>query len=233
MLFAAFFSAGFLEFLSLSFAAGNAVKCVVMIKKVLNKKVSGEWVPVPDSAREADLLVEEPLLSFINTNKVPSGRYVNFKIILSETVKVTGKDGNNLTKEGGEITVGGTAVNSSELPGNITSFRVASRVWNIQELGLITEHLNLNYEDRNDTMEIYPRRNFQPSFVIRQGSSVTLWMTVNLDHTIYFAFPNSISKAVPKENVMYFIPPNEIDDVSLTVDAVSSLASGDEIAFDF
>ena len=233
MAFVVFFSAGFLGFSNLSFAAGDAVKCVVTIKKVLLKKVSGDWIPVPDSAREADLSKEEPVLSFINYNKVPSGKYVNFKIVLSETVKVAGKDGKNLTKEGGEITVGGTAVSASELPGNITSFKVASPVWNTRDSGLITEHLNLDYEDRNDTMEIYPRRNFQPPFIVKQGSGVTLWMTMNLERTIYFAFPNSISKNVPKENVMYFIPPKEIEDVSITVDAVSSFASSDEIAFDF
>ncbi len=214
-------------------AAGDATKCVVVIQGVYFKKFSGAWVKVKDSSREVDLLAEEPLLSFINFDRVPPGRYVNLKIVLSETFKVSGKDRNNMTKAGGEITVGGTAAKGRDLPGEINSLAVTAPTWNDQSKGEITEHLNLNFEDRDDTIEIYPRRIFDKPFHIKKASAVQIWMTMNLNQTIYFAFTNMIKKGVPKEKVMYFIPPNQIKELTVMVDSVSSIASGDDIEFNF
>ena len=214
-------------------AAGDAVKCMATIQSIYFRKVSGAWIQVKDSSRQVDLLAEEPILSFINFNRVPPGKYVNVKIVLSETFKVTGKDGNNMTKAGGEITVAGTATHGTDLPGTINSLEVTAPTWNDQSEGEITEHLNLDYEDRNDSIEIFSRRNFDKPFHVKKGSAVHVWMIVSLNKTINFAFPNMIKKRVPRENVMYFIPPNQIDELSITVDAASSFASGEEIEFDF
>lgn len=224
----AFFAMG-----DILFAAGDPLECKVLVKQVLLRTVSGDWVPVKNSEHEVDLKVEEPIISFINYDRVPPGKYVNFKIVLSETLKVSGKDDRNMTREGGEIIVGGAAAKASDLPGDITSLQTIKSTWNNQKEGEMIEHLNLDFEDRNETMEIYPKRNFQKPFLVKKGSAVHIWMTVTLGRTLYFAFPNSIRKGVPKENAMYFIPPTEIDDVSITSDSVSRFASGEEIAFDF
>ncbi len=42
-----------------------------------------------------------------------------------------------------------------------------------------------------------------------------------------------VKRGVPKENVMYFLPPNQVDDVSIIVDAVSRYAAEDEVSVDF
>lgn len=220
-------------FCASSFAVGDATKCEVTVQAIFLKNISGDWIKIKDSSRQANLMVEEPLLSFINYDRVPPGKYVNFKVILSETFKISGKDGDNFTKAGGEITVGGTAIKASALPGTITALKVTSPVWNTEKEGEITEHLNLDFEDQNDTIEIYPRRNFQKPLLIKKGSAVHIWMTISLTRTIYFAFPNMIKRGVPKENVMYFLPPEGVDDVSMSVDAASRFASEDEVEIDF
>lgn len=215
------------------FASGDATHCIITVKKVWLKNVSGDWVSVDLPEHQVDLTQEEPIFSFVNYKKVPRGKYVNFKVVISETLKVSGKDGRNMTKAGGEITVGGTAATIADLPGDITSLAATSPTWNDKEEGLITEHLNLDFEDRNDTMEIYPRRDFNKPFVIKEGSGVHLWLTVSLSHTIYFMFPNAIRKNVPTQYVMYFIPPKEVDDMSIVVDSSTSFAPGDLVVWDF
>ena len=218
------------------FAAGDPSHCFVTVKQVLLKKISGEWIPIPDAQKEVDLLEDDPIFSFINfKQRVPKGKYVNFKVILSETVKVSGNDGKNLTRTAGEITVGGTASKAFDLPGNIKSLKAASPTWtkDEKEHGLITEHLNLDYEDSNDTMEVYPRRDFNKPFIIKEGSSVQIWLSINLTGTVIFMFPNALHRGVPTENVMYFIPPKDIDDMSINIGASTSFAPGDTIAFDF
>jgi hypothetical protein len=214
-------------------AAGETSSCKVTVKQVLLKTPSGNWVPIKGSEHETDLATEDPMLSLLNFDRVPPGKYVNFKLVVSETVKVTGRDGKNFTRAGGDIYMGGSAVNASGLPGDITALRVVSPTWNNELSGEMTERINLDYEDRDDIMEIYPKRNFLKPFIVKKGSAVHIWMTINLDQTMYFAFPNSIRKGVPRVNVMYFIPPSQIDDVSITVDSVSRYASTDEVAFDF
>ena len=216
-----------------SFALGEPSECKVIVKKVLLKNISNDWVPVALPEHEADLLSEDSIVSFVNFDKIKPGKYVNIKVVLSETFKISGRIGNNFTRAGGEITVGGTAVRSSDLPGDITSIRIVSPTWDKQKEGEVIEHLNLDYEDTNDTMEIYPKRNFQKPFLVKKGTAIHIWVTVNLSHTLYFAFPNSIRKGLPAENVMYFIPPTLIDEVGIAAGPVSNYASGDEVAFDF
>ncbi|PIU40066.1 MAG: hypothetical protein COT00_03640 [Candidatus Omnitrophica bacterium CG07_land_8_20_14_0_80_50_8] len=217
----------------LGYASGDASRCIVTVKKVLLKNISGEWITVSTPEYEYSLLSDDVIFSCVNYKRVPRGKYVNFKLVLSEILKVSGRDGKNFTRGGGEITVGGTATKASKLPGEIKSFKVAAPTWSDSTEGLMIEHLNLDYEDTNDTMEIYPRRDFDRPFLIKEGSGIHLWMTINLNNTIYFMFPSSIRRGLPTENVMYFIPPKVIDDLTISVDAASRSAASDMIEWDF
>ncbi len=68
------------------------------IKSVQLKKSTGEWVTVIEPDHQVDLVNQEPMVSFLNNGRrVSPGTYINFKIILSETVKVKGVDGTSKT----------------------------------------------------------------------------------------------------------------------------------------
>ena len=131
-----------------------------------------------------------------------------------------------MTKKGGEITVGGTALRTSELPGEISSLKEASPVWNNQSEGEITEHLNLNYEDRNNVMSIYSKRDFKRELPVKEGSSIKVILRVDLRRTINFVWANYF-KTFPSKDTLYFLPSNEVSELSVKVDAVTALATSD------
>ena len=214
-------------------ASSDTSKCIVTIKKFLLKNRSGEWITVPGIKGEADLLAEEPLIFFVNHERVPSGKYVNFKIVLSETLKLSGSDRRHKTLEGGEITVNGTASSMSDLPGEVTSIKVIKPNINEQLEGIMTQHLNFDFEDRDDEMEIYSKRNYLKPFKIEEHTSIHVWVTISPEGTMHYGFKNSIKRGIPAESLMYFIPPGKIKDLSITVKSSSLFVPEDAIVWDF
>ena len=208
------------------FAVGNASQCVITIKKIELKNTAGDWLVLTDKEQKLNLFSQDPAITVVNKGKIAPGTYINCRITLSETLSVAGSDGPNMTKEGGEITVGGTAARISELPGEISSLKEVSPAWNTQSEGLITEHLNLNYEDRDNVMSIYSKRDFNRQLAVKEGSTIRVILRIDLKKTIYFVWANYF-KGFPPKDTIYFLPPNEISELSVKVDAITALATGD------
>ena len=88
----------FLGFLQTpSFSAGGPAEYVVTIQSVHLKDGSGRWVKIIEPDRRVDLAVEEAAVSFFNnTGRVPSGVYMNFRIVLlregGEVVEIAGRE---------------------------------------------------------------------------------------------------------------------------------------------
>ena len=139
-----------LIFPSLCSAVGDASQCVMTVKKIELKNRAGDWIVLTDEEQPLDLFSQNPSITVVNKGRLAPGVYVNCKITLSEIFAVAGSDGPNMTREGGQITVGGTAAKAFDLPGEITSLNEVSPTWNTKSEGVMTEHLNLNYEDRDD-----------------------------------------------------------------------------------
>ncbi len=69
-------------------ATDEPYKCVITIESVLLKKDSGEWITIIDPDHQVDLMHQDPTVSFFNNGRrVPPGKYSNFKILLSKTIK--------------------------------------------------------------------------------------------------------------------------------------------------
>ncbi|HTL70706.1 MAG TPA: DUF4382 domain-containing protein, partial [Candidatus Eisenbacteria bacterium] len=76
-----------------SFSGGEAVRCVVTVKKVLLKNRAGDWLTLSDAEYPIDLAGEQASFTVENKGRLPAGDYENFRIVLSETFKVAGVDG--------------------------------------------------------------------------------------------------------------------------------------------
>ena len=70
------------------YAAGDPSECVITIETVALKNGEGKWVTVANPDHEVDLVTQEAGLSFFNNGRVPAGRYVNFRILISKRFKV-------------------------------------------------------------------------------------------------------------------------------------------------
>ncbi len=171
---------------------GTPTHCFVTVKKVMLKNSDGNWFVMQEADKIVDL-AEEFAIAITNDGRIPPGTYVNFKITLSEFWKVSGSDDLNLTKEGGEITIGGSATKASELPGDIFMMDEAKPTWNKEKEGLITVHLDLDYRDRDEIMEIIGKRDLQKPLVIKKNSNIAVWFEMNLADTLHFARARSVA----------------------------------------
>ena len=82
--------------------AGEPAKFVITIVKVELKSVAGRWVTILEPDKEVDLVNAEPTVSFFNNQgKVPAGKYANFRITLSETIRFAGFEKTHFTRDGG------------------------------------------------------------------------------------------------------------------------------------
>jgi hypothetical protein len=223
--------------LSLAPAAFGAVSpssCIITIEKLELKNNSGEWVTLLQPDLQVDLVVKDPSLSFSNASgKIPPGNYINFRVILSETIKVSGRDHENMTKADGEVEITGSAMQLRDLPGVFSGYKEKSATWNLSAEAPIKVHLNFNNGDSDDVMTVTRRRDFADPLEIKKGSFVYVWFMLDLVKTLYYAEPASLGNNWPPNRGFYFLPPNKIDGAIITVDARKEEMSGDDVGLWF
>ncbi len=216
-----------------AFAEGDATRFIVTVKKVEFKDISGNWVKIAEPETDADLLADDPLFLATNDGSIPSGTYVNFRITLSETIRFSGSDGENKTLEGGVLTLGGTASKSTDMPRNdIRTFVQDAPTWNTAVEGLMTEHLDLDYQDRDDVMEITTRWPFPKPILVKEKSAIKIAMGLDLKKSLHYAWPDYFS-GIQSSEAMYFLPPKDVSEVMVKVDAKSVLITGEAIEWSF
>ena len=96
--------------------AGNADTYKITVQKIQLKNSSGEWITIATPNQEIDIAsvnAGSTVASFFNDASIPVGSYKNFKIVNSETIKVSGADGTHYTKSGGAVTISGTAASAA------------------------------------------------------------------------------------------------------------------------
>ena len=206
-------------------AVGDTTQCLITVKKVFLKKPDGDWIMLLEQDRTLDLSKENSSLEIVNDHLVPPGEYTNCKLVISEAFQIAGGDGANLTKEGGEVWVEGTASKISELPGEITSLKENAPTWNTEKEGLITVHLNLDFADRDEVMEIYGKSSFSKPLKIKEGSKIEIVLNLLLARTIRYVWAKFWDR-FPEHDTMYFLPPSRVDELSVKVDGITSFLEG-------
>lgn len=208
---------------------------IVTVKKVELKDASGVWVALAEPNAPIDLLAEEQPIIFRMTNdgRVPSGTYVGVRITLSETVKFSGFSNENKTKEGGVLTLGGTASKSSDIERNeVTTFRQDAPTWNVETEGLMTQHLNLDFEDRDDFMQITSKRPFAKLFTVKEKSTIKVSMILDVRRNVYYAWTDYFS-GISSKAAMYFLPPADVSELIVKSDSMTAFLTGEMLEWTF
>jgi len=213
---------------------GDVTTFVVTAEKLYLKNRTGEWVEVRlDGPVSSNVMSDTPVvLDLKNDGRVPDGEYVSAKLVLSETVRFSGSEGRDLTKKGGTVRLSGSAAKATEVPSmNVLGFE-SSGSWNKDEEGEVTEHLDLDYQDRDTVMEITGKRDFKKSIVIKQGSSIKVLLGLELKGTVHHLVPNYFS-GIPSEEAVYFVPPAAVAELSVKCDANIGLLTSESIEWTF
>lgn len=72
--------------------AEDPSRYLVTIQSVSLKREDGTWLTVSQPDHPVDLVNQEAAVAFFNNGRVPSGKYVNFRLILSNIVFCAGED---------------------------------------------------------------------------------------------------------------------------------------------
>ena len=205
------------------FAAGAATKYIITVQTIQLRNDSGEWVTIATPNQPiniADVDVGAVAGSFLNDASIPFGNYVNFKLIISETMTVAGSDGIHFTTANGSAVLTGNAATAADLDGMIPTLdEGGTETHNLAAKGDMTIQVNLDNSDADDYIEIYAAVDLGDPLVIKRGSVVSMWFDFDTAGTIHYVAADGWGAGSPASNAMYFTPPGAGTEFSITVDA--------------
>ncbi len=212
--------------------AAEPLEYTVTLKKFELKNNTGQWITVIEPDRPVDLAQEEAKVSLFNTSgRVPDGNYINFRITLSESVRVQGRQGIYVTKEGGSVELGGSAVTPDDLPDKIDELKeVAPSLALEGSPGALKVRFLLNPEAGRDDAITLSRKNDLPEpFEVRKGSFIYAIAVADLDGAVHYAQKHHFGRSVPDRHAMFAWPIRRVHEIKLTVDNRSAVLAPDDV----
>ncbi len=221
-------------------ADGNAQSYKTTVKRIELKNDAGSWVIIATPNQEIDLVgvaAGAAAASLLNDSAIPAGNYVNFKIVIDETFKVTGCDSTNLncTKVGGSATFTGSAATAADIVGmTVSGFtNPASTYVNANTPGEMTMEINLDSGDADDDIEIYATTDLSPAIEIKATSTISMWFDFDTQGTIAYAGVGNLGGGLPTSAAMYFKPPAAGTEFSITVDGSTTSVTSAQMTMAF
>ena len=231
--------------LSLAFAQlGNASTYKITVQSVqMRSATTGQWVTIATPNQEVDIAavsasqVAGTLLSNVT---IPVDTYDNFKMVLSETMNVSGSHNDAgtdwYTKANGTVTLTGDGTVDStvdwdaDVTDNITPVEGANESATIilAEQGEVTFTLNIDPEpgDGDSIIEIYATTNLSTPITFSANSVVAMSFDFDTQGTVMHA-------DVGGNDVMAFFPPNEGTQFQITVDGTTTTITEASMRIDF
>lgn len=215
-------------------AGGDPKSCMMTVLEVQIKKASGDWVTIFKGQKEVDVVSEEAGVMIDNhEGLIPEGLYENVKIILSETIRFTGRDNQNKTKPGGHLILSMTVSRAADIEqADFTNIEVLKPVWTDGEEGEVTQHINFDYADRDLQMEIFSSRAFLKKLKVKKGSVIRVGLNFDFTGQIRFAWPNFFVGLETPE-IVYLLPPKDVAELWMKVDGIMGVSTKETIEWTF
>lgn len=228
----------FFIFTGESFAAADqaAATYKATVQRMELKNDAGNWVTIATPNKEIDIAAVGAGAvagSFLNDASIPIGNYVNFRLTISETMKVAGHDGTNYTNAGGSAVLTGSAATSADLFGLITAFSGASTTLSTTAEGEMSIQINLDSGDADDYIQIYKTTDLTTPISIKVNSTVSLWADFDTQDTVHYVAAGGFGPGIPATNAMYFTPPGTGTQMSITVDGVTTTVTEAQMTMAF
>ncbi len=222
-------------FTTKSFATGNASTYKVTVQNIQLKNDAGSWVTIATPNQVIDIAAVAAGAvagSFMNDASIPVGNYVNFKVVLSETMVFSGSDGaTNITRSGGDVTVTGadaaaaSTATWASFPPNATLTENVESHKSSGTPGEVTAHLDLA-GDTDGYIEVYAKSDLGDPVSINMNSVVSMYFDFDTQGTVIWTNAGD-------GNIMFFTPPQEGTQFGITVDGSSITVTADSMRIDF
>lgn len=216
---------GSIFFGAYSYAAGDASTYKITVQRIELKNTADTWVTIATPNQEIDIAsvaAGAVAGSLLNDAAIPVGNYDNFRIRVSETIKVSGSDGANYTNASGSAILTGDAATSADLPGTITAFTESAETWNNTSAGEMTIQVNLDGGDADSYFEVYGTTDLATPISITLDSTISMWFDFDTQSTINYTAANGLGVGIPASDAMYFTPPGSGTAFSITVDGTTT-----------
>ena len=212
-----------------AFAKGNVSGFWITILSIQLKNAAGDWVTIENTPRVVDGLSLDPFYTLIkNKDEIPYGTYTNMKIKISEEIKFKGYDGAYRTKGGGKMIYSRTAEKYSSLPGEFMSLQEISPTLDDENEGVMMIQYDYDYQDVDNFIEIYGKRDWPKQMVIKKGSIVRLYISFQLKNQVNYAWAGSMALDTPAQDEMMLEFPKVLE-LGVRVDLTSTLTTEDKI----
>lgn len=226
-------------FSSISYAIGNASTYKMTVQSIQLKRDSDDtWVTISSPNQEIDIAsvtAGATAASLVSGSNIPAADYDNFKLVISETFSVSGSDGTNYTKSGGAVTVTGddssdasTATWDTTPPSGCTLAETTeSHTTTVSEQGEMTCSLNLDASDSDNYIEVYLQNDLSTPISVTGNSVVTMTFDFDTQGTINYIDYGGTN------DMMFFTPPGEGTEFTITVDGTTTTISESQMKVDF
>ena len=239
------------------FANGNPTHYKMTIQAIyVHDAPSNTWVLVASPNQEVDIVGDSSgqnaVAASLGGISIPPGTYDNFKLRISETMKVTGSNGADYTKAGGVITITGltsSAASTADWPTDPPGAGVVTMVETVDTLttdsaqaGEVSMVLDLGAAkvggDSDNYIEVSGDNNINPPLTVTSTSQVSMWFSFDTQNTV-----QSLSNAdltigmggtdVGGNGATIFLPPQAGTTFSITVDGRTESVSASGMRIDF
>lgn len=246
----------FALFVSFSvFAAGNPTVYKVTVKAVQLKNLAGQWVTIAAPYQEVDIAsasAGQAVASLFSDSVIPAGSYVNFRVVLSETLRVAGTDTVYSTVAGGILNISSTdpsktgSTSTAEWnfdPTNpasalgfaalLTSAQPVDCVKLAGTPGEMTVNLDLDNDADSDIfVQGIADLSIADAVGINGDSEVSMSFSFNMNNSVLEIDPTP-GAADSGDEVIAFLPPQEGTQFTITVDGVAKSVTGDMMEMQF
>ncbi|MFC1704362.1 hypothetical protein ACFL1E_06250 [Candidatus Omnitrophota bacterium] len=239
---------------SLCFAAGNPTSYKTTVQTVqLKSATTGSWITIASPNAEIDLVQDASgagtvAASFATDVTIPVDTYDNFKLIISETMQVTGCDGTDCTATNGALTLNGNNVCAASTAlwdtcgaqGIFTAGAVileeTADTYSNGSAGETTYTLNLHAEptDGDNFIELYRNGDLTTPITVTATSVISMWFDFDTIGTVrYIGAPGGGDTDLGSNGITMFLPPQEGSAFSITVDGATSSITADNMRIDY
>ncbi|MEI8345439.1 MAG: hypothetical protein WCG06_05135 [Candidatus Omnitrophota bacterium] len=200
-------------------ACSAAQQYKITLVRLELKNISGRWIKVFEPDTLVDLIDQKPALAFFNNGRIPPGRYVNFRLSISQTVRVSGRDGAHSTLAGGYTVVKTAAADLS---------KAAPEQWRYEPLadsaGTQAEAQLMKVEfarlaqgsSAQSPIVLSAARDFE-GLTVENGTFIRLGFLLDFDGTICDASASDLARSTAQKPFLYALPPKSASDAVLTV----------------
>ncbi|MFC1754644.1 DUF4382 domain-containing protein [Thermoproteota archaeon] len=210
---------------------------------------TGTWVTIAEPNEEIDIASVAQnggvAGTFAANISIPVGTYDNFKLQLSETMKVSGNDGTNYTRQDGAVTINGSDGNAASTASWVAALPEATMVESVDTYsgsaeGEVTVTINLDAGDADGYIEIYYDDTSNPaiSITVTESSEISMWFDFDTVGTIlYYTNGECISDGFTEDGtgngLCIFIPPQTGTQFQITVDGATTTITEPTMRIDF